>query len=65
MPKVNSFYGLSLGKLYIATFFCFFALVAYLFKDKEKMPRKFSVCVAFAIIQKDIFALSLFCLFVC
>ena len=41
MPKVNSFYGLSLGKLYIATFFCFFALVAYLFKDKEKMPRKF------------------------
>ena len=46
MPKVNSFYGLSLGKLYIATFFCFFALVACLFKDKEKKPRKFSVCVA-------------------
>ena len=41
MPKVNSFYGLSLGKLYIATFFCFFALVACLFKDKEKKPRKF------------------------
>ena len=41
MPKVNSFYGLSLGKFYIATFFCFFALVACLFKDKEKKPRKF------------------------
>ena len=49
MPKVNSFYGLSLGKLYIATFFCFFALVACLFKDKEKKPRKFSVCVALGI----------------
>ena len=31
---------------FLATFFCFFALVAYLFKDKEKKPRKFSVCVA-------------------
>ena len=49
MPKVNSFYGLSLGKFYIATFFCFFALVACLFKDKEKKPRKFSVCVALGI----------------
>lgn len=46
MPKVNSFYGLSLGKFYIATFFCFFALVACLFKDKEKKPRKFPFCVA-------------------
>ena len=41
MPKVNSFYGLSLGKFYIATFFCFFSLVACSFKDKEKKPRKF------------------------
>ena len=49
MPKVNSFYGLSLGKFYIATFFCFFALVACLFKDKEKKPRKLSVCVALGI----------------
>ena len=32
-----------------ATFFCFFALVACLFKDKEKKPRKFSVCVALGI----------------
>ena len=49
----------------VATFFCFFALVACSFKDKEKKPRKFSVCVAFANIQKDISTLSLFCLFVC
>ena len=49
----------------LATFFCFFTLVACSFKDKEKKSRKFSVCVAFAIIQKDVFALSLFCLFVC
>ena len=49
----------------IATFFCFFSLVAYSFNEKEKKPRKFSVCVAFAIIQKDIFALSLFRLFAC
>lgn len=48
-----------------ATFFCFFSLVACSFKEKEKKPRKFSICVAFAIIQKDIFALSLFYLFVC
>ena len=41
MPKVNSFYGLSLGKFYIATFFCFFSLVACSFKEKEKKPRKF------------------------
>ena len=32
-----------------ATFFCFFSLVAYLFKEKEKKPRKFSVCVALGI----------------
>ena len=49
----------------VATFFCFFSLVAYSFKEKEKKPRKFLICVAFASIQKDIFALSLFCLFVC
>ena len=48
-----------------ATFFCFFALVACSFKEKEKKPRKPKICVALAIIQKDIFALSLFCLFVC
>jgi len=34
-------------------------LVAYSFKEKEKKPRKFSVCVAFAIIQKDIFIILL------
>ena len=34
-----------------ATFFCFFALVACLFKGKEKKPRKFSVCVALCIIR--------------
>ena len=33
----------------LATFFCFFSLVAYSFKEKEKKPRKFSVCVAFGI----------------
>ncbi|KXO16959.1 hypothetical protein HMPREF3202_01306 [Prevotella bivia] len=44
---------------------CLFALVAYSFKEKEKKPRKFSICVAFTIIQKDVFALSLFYLFVC
>ena len=27
--------------MYFATFFCFFALVARSFKDKEKKPRKF------------------------
>lgn len=51
MPKVNSFYGLSLGKFYIATFFCFFSLVACSFKEKEKKPRKFSVCVALGFIK--------------
>ena len=49
----------------LATFFCFFSLVAYSLKDKEKKPRKPKICVAFAIIQKDIFALSLFRLFAC
>ena len=49
----------------LATFFCFFSLVAYSFKEKEKKPHKFSICVAFTIIQKDVFALSLFYLFVC
>ena len=39
----------------LATFFCFFSLVAYSFKDKEKKPRKPKICVAFAIIQQDIF----------
>ena len=38
----------------IWTFFCFFSLVAYSFKEKKKNPRKFSICVGFAIIQKDI-----------
>lgn len=55
-------------------FFCFFSLVTYSFKEKDellrallekKKPHKFSICVAFAIIQKDVFALSLFYLFVC
>ena len=46
--------------LFPAIFFCFFSLVAYSFKKKEKKPRKFSVCVAFTIIQKDISALLLF-----
>ena len=48
-----------------ATFFCFFALVACLFKGKEKKPRKFSVCVALGLIQGAVSTLSLFCLFVC
>jgi len=48
-----------------ATFFCFFALVACSLKDKEKKPRKFSVCVALGLIQGAVSTLSLFCLFVC
>ena len=35
----------------LATFFCFFSLVACLFKEKEKKPRKFSVCVALGFIK--------------
>ena len=48
-----------------ATFFCFFALVACSFKDKEKKPRKFSVCVALGFIKDAVSTLSLFCLFAC
>ena len=49
----------------LVTFFCFFALVAYSFKDKEKKPRKFSVCVALGLIQDAVSTPSLFCLFAC
>ena len=36
---------------FLATFFCFFSLVACSFKEKEKKPRKFSVCVALGFIK--------------
>ena len=49
--------------LFPATFFCFFSLVACSFKDKEKKPRNFSVCVALVLIQDAISTLSLFYLF--
>ena len=49
--------------MYFATFFCFFTLVACSFKDKEKKPRNFSVCVALVLIQDAISILSLFYLF--
>lgn len=45
----------------LATFFCFFALVACSFKDKEKKPRKFRFAWLF-FIKNAIPALSLFCL---
>ena len=45
-----------------ATFFCFFSLVAYSFKEKEKKPRKFSVCVALGFIKDAVSTLLLFCL---
>ena len=46
-------YSLLANKKYnfFATFFCFFSLVACSFKEKEKKPRKFSVCVALGLIQ--------------
>ena len=51
--------------IFLATFFCFFSLVACSFKEKEKKPRKFSICVALSFIKGTISTLSLFCLFVC
>ena len=49
----------------LATFFCFFSLVAYSFKEKEKKPRKPKICVALGFIQNTISALLLSCLSVC
>ena len=60
-------YSLLANKKYnfFATFFCFFSLVACSFKEKEKKPRKFSVCVALGLIQDAVSTPSLFCLFAC
>ena len=38
-----------------ATFFCFFSLVACLFKEKEKKPRKPKICVALSFYSRCYF----------